>query len=137
MSPLFRFTGAVGVALALGGAALGAPVRSDAQVLQAAPTHESREVVSARVAEQLGVKLSPSQREQLDVGASLNGTLVDPSRLASFGLADCHPGARVTIARAGPDRLRVEIDELDPVPLTRKITFRIDAKGELSVVPAQ
>ena len=137
MSARIRFARATSVALLLGGVAFAVPARSIAQSAPGTVTQQSREITSARIAEQLGMKLSPAQSERLDVGTTVNGTLADPARLARFGVTDVHQGARVTVSRVAGDRLRVEIDELDPVPLTRKITFRMDEQGELTVVPGR
>lgn len=116
--------------------ALLAPSRAFAQDSAAAAVREQkpqpREVLSARVAAQLGTKLSEAQPEELMIGASLTGMLTDPAKLAALGARDAHAGARVTITRAAADRLRIEVDEIDPTPRTRKLTLRIDGDGRLS-----
>lgn len=91
-----------------------------------------REVSTAVVAEQLGIKASPSQAEDLVVGASITCVLVDPAKLAGLGATGLHAGARVTFARIASDKLRVEVDEIEPVPLTKKLTLKIDVQGRLS-----
>lgn len=91
----------------------------------------SRSVSSARVAEQLGTKLANGQPEDLAVGASATATLADPGKLAALGLRDAKAGARVTIMRIARDRVRIEVDEFDPVPRTRKLTLRVESDGRL------
>jgi hypothetical protein len=127
-----RFACAVAVAaasIALLAVPAVAPAQAGGDVKQ-----QSRQVSTASLAEQLGARLSPSQAEELTIGASITGTLADSARLAALGAPGMHAGARVTIMRVGPDRLRVEVDEIDPVPLTKKLTLRMDGQGRLSVI---
>lgn len=118
--------------------ALIAPAKGFAQDSAATAVREQKpqlhEVSSARVAAQLGTKLSVAQPEQLVIGASLTGMLTDPAKLAALGARDARAGARVTITRAAADRVRVEVDEIDPAPRTRKLTLRIDGDGRLSAI---
>jgi hypothetical protein len=93
---------------------------------------QSRHTATEAIAAQLGAKLSPNQPEELPVGVSMTASLTDSARIASFGATGLHTGARVTVMRIAPDRIRVEIDEMDPVPLTKKLTLRIDAQGKLT-----
>ncbi len=86
----------------------------------------------ASIAEQLGVKLTPSHADRFDVGINFTATLADTEKIAKLGLRGLHPGARVTAIRVAPDRMRVEVDEMDPVPLTKKATLRIDEHGQVS-----
>ncbi len=95
---------------------------------------QSTEVISARLADQLGVKLAPNQADELAIGASVTSSLVDAGKLASFGVRDVRAGARVTITRIAADRVRLEIDEMDPTPRTTKVTLRIDNEGRLTPV---
>lgn len=95
---------------------------------------QSRHTETETIALQLGVKPSPNQPDELPVGTSLTASLLDPARLAAFGATGLHAGARVTIMRIAPDKLRIEVDEMDPVPLTKKLTLRIDAQGRLSTI---
>ena len=83
------------------------------------------------IAEQLGAKLGPEQSEELVVGGSLHASLADPSRLARLGVTGVHEGARITAMRTAPNRLRLEVDELEPAPVTRKALLRIDEGGRL------
>jgi hypothetical protein len=118
--------------------ALMAPSRGSAQDSAApaarAEKPQPHELSSARIAAQLGTKLSVAQPEELMIGASLTGMLTDPTKLAALGARDARAGARVTITRAAADRVRVEVDEIDPAPRTRKLTLRVDGDGRLSAV---
>jgi hypothetical protein len=89
---------------------------------------------TARVASQLGTTLSPGQPEEMGVGTSITGTLADPAKLAALGASGLHAGARVTVVRTTTERIRVEVDELDPVPLTKRLVLKIDAEGRLTQV---
>ena len=85
------------------------------------------------VADQLGTKLNPEQREELALGVTLNGTLQEPEKLEKFGITGVHKGARVTAMRVSPGKVVVEVDEIEPTPMTRKATLRISEQGRLSV----
>ena len=87
---------------------------------------------SASVARQLGATMSPSQPEEFTVGTSITCTLVDPAKLAALGVEGMHAGARVTAARTAGERVHVEVDELDPAPLTKRLTLKIDPQGRLT-----
>jgi hypothetical protein len=84
------------------------------------------------VADQLGAKLNPNQRDELSLGVTLNGTLQEPDKLGKLGINGVHKGARVTAMRVAPQKVILEVDELDPVPVTRKATLRINEQGRLS-----
>jgi hypothetical protein len=43
-----------------------------------------------------------------------------------------HEGARVTAGRMAPDKIRVEADEMEPVPARGSATLKADAKGVLT-----
>lgn len=94
----------------------------------------TEQATCAKIADQLGARLAPYQLVDLPVGLSLNATLADPGKLAKLGIAGMHEGARVTVMRIAPDRLRVEVDEMEPVPLTKKVTLKVDGKGDLSAM---
>jgi hypothetical protein len=89
---------------------------------------------SASVASQLGATLSPSQPEEFAVGTSITCLLVAPAKLGALGASGMHAGARVTAARVSMDRVRVEVDELDPTPLTKRLTLKIDSQGRVTSV---
>lgn len=128
MSPTIRVMSAVALGL-VAIVSLPAPTLSQVQVVQ-----QGAGVSTARLAAQLGVKPSPDQSQYLDVGGTLNGALADPAKLAKLGMPPMHEGARVTAVLIAPNKLRVEVDEMDPEPITRKATFRIDDKGDLVLV---
>jgi hypothetical protein len=93
---------------------------------------QSSQLTRNEVAEQLGAKVTSNQNEELGIGSSLTGTLVDPAKLVKFGISGMHEGARVSVMRVAPDKLRVEVDEMEPTPQTKKATIRIDDKGRLA-----
>lgn len=128
----------VAIAAALAMSSLVAPSLAAAQDSgTAAPTAAAaqpiRSVATEKVAEQLGAKLANAQPEELVVGASATGILSDPARLGALGLRDAKAGARVTIMRSARDRVRVEVDEFEPVVRTRRLALHLDADGRLSV----
>ncbi|HET7188280.1 MAG TPA: hypothetical protein VFI52_09000 [Gemmatimonadaceae bacterium] len=116
----------LGIALALLSSPAPAAAQDSGQVRQ-----QSRQTMTEGIAAQLGAKLSPHQPEELPVGVSITASLTDSAKIAAFGATGLHAGARVTVMRIGPEKVRVEIDEMDPVPLTKKLTLRIDAQGRL------
>jgi hypothetical protein len=92
--------------------------------------------VSAKaLAEQLGARLQPRDDDELRVGMSFTAVLDQPDKLAELGVKGMHAGARVTVARIAPDKIRVEADEMTPVQASGAATLKIDAKGALTVVP--
>lgn len=88
----------------------------------------------AGMASQLGLKIVPSGESELSLGGSFTGLLEDPAKLESVGVHGMHEGARVCVIKVGPDRVRVEADELEPKPAKATVTLTITSKGEL--VPA-
>jgi hypothetical protein len=128
----------VALATALAASSLAAPSFVAAQDSgTASPTaavaQPIRAVATDRIAEQLGAKLANAQPPELVIGASATGVLSDPARLAALGLRDAKAGARVTMLRSARDRVRVEVDEFDPVVRTRRLALRLDADGRLSL----
>lgn len=127
MTPRLRAgVACLGIVLALVSAPA-ASAQDSGQVRQ-----QSRHTTTAAIAAQLGAKLSPNQPEELSVGVSMTASLTDSARIAALGATGLHAGARVTVMRIASDRIRVEIDEMDPVPLTKKLTLRVDAQGRLT-----
>jgi hypothetical protein len=123
------------VAVAAAFLAIGLVTSPDAGAQAAGESRQqARQVSTAVVSEQLGLKTSPGQADALLVGASITCVLVDPAKLAALGAPGLHVGARVTFMRVAADKLRVEADEIDPVPLTKKLTLSIDQQGRLSAV---
>jgi hypothetical protein len=83
------------------------------------------------LARQLGVTLRPDAPVELNVGATMTATVQEPEKLERFGIVGMHQGARLTVFRASPQRVIVEVDELEPQPITKRATVRIDASGRL------
>jgi hypothetical protein len=86
------------------------------------------------IAEQLGAKAQPRDDDDLNVGTSFTSMLTDPQKIAAFGIKGMHEGARVTVARIAPDKVRVEVDEMEPAPVRASATIKLDAKGALTGV---
>ena len=84
------------------------------------------------LAQQLGVKLRPDAPSELLVGATLTATVQEPEKLERFGIVGVHQGARLTAFRSSSQRLVVEVDEVDPQPITKRATVRVGASGHLS-----
>jgi hypothetical protein len=86
------------------------------------------------VADKLGVKVGPGTPRELEFGRSATTTLAEPEKLAPYGIKGMHEGARVTITCVGPNRLRVEADELEPVQQRAAVTLRVSDDGSLTAV---
>lgn len=124
------------IAAALAASSLAASslaLAQDSGSVAAVAAQPARAVATHRIAEQLGAKLANAQPEDLVIGASATGILSDPARLAALGLHDARAGARVTIMRSARDRVRVEVDEFEPVMRTRRLVLQLDSDGRLSV----
>ena len=128
------FTWKFGVGAVCIGALIWTPALSGAQSSRTSNGDVTLQsmVRMSTVAEQLGTKLNPEQREELALGATLNGTLREPERLEKFGITGVHKGARVTAMRVSPEKVIVEVDEIEPAPLNRKVTLRLSEQGRLS-----
>jgi hypothetical protein len=87
------------------------------------------------IAVKLGVKQMPSTPIELELGRSATTILAEPSKLVAYGIKGMHEGARVTITCVGPNRVRVEADEMEPVYISEKVTLKVDADGGLTPVP--
>ncbi len=85
----------------------------------------------AGIASHLGLKIVPSGETELSLGGSFTGLLEEPAKLESVGVHGMHEGARVSVIKVGPDRIRVEADELEPKPAKATVTLNITSKGEL------
>ena len=83
------------------------------------------------VAEQLGVKVGRQSEDEFTLGVQFTGTLVNPAKLASFGIEGMQSGARVVAARIGTELVHVEADELEP-PRRASVQLRLDSNGKLS-----
>jgi hypothetical protein len=116
------------------GALICAPSPAAAQTGQTSNGDVTQQSMPAMrtIADQLGTKLNPQQREELALGVTLNGTLQEPEKLEKLGINGVHRGARVTAMRIAPLKVIVEVDEIEPAPLSRKTTLRINEQGRLS-----
>ena len=132
MYSTLRSARVAGIAVAYVGILATAPVSAPAQSTSSDVKQQSAGVTVRGIAEQLGTKLPPRESDELPIGGSFTGTLADPAKLAALGIAGVHEGARVTVMRVAPEKLRVEVDELDPAPLTKKATLKVDDKGKVS-----
>jgi len=83
----------------------------------------------------LGVKPMPGVPDDLAMGQTITCTLDEPDKLADHGVKGMHEGARVTITRVATDKIRVEADELEPVPAKHAATLRVAGDGELKPLP--
>jgi hypothetical protein len=86
------------------------------------------------VADKLGAKAVPSAPRELEFGHSATTTLAEPGKLASYGIKGMHEGARVTITCIGPSRVRVEVDEMEPVAQRATVTLQVSTDGSMTPV---
>src|SRR5262245_35384924 len=94
------------------------------------------EVAVKTITNALGLKASTSNApETLDLGASITCSLTDPVKLAKHAIRGLHEGARVTVTRIAPDRIRVEADEMEPMPASGKVTLKVNGDGTFTPVP--
>jgi hypothetical protein len=128
MSSTRRTTRLLGLAVTCAALALATPAVTVAQNVR----QQSSQVTRNDIADQLGAKVTSGPNEELGIGSSLTGTLVDPAKLVKLGISGMHEGARVSLMRVAPDKVRVEVDELEPIPQTKKATLKIDDKGRLT-----
>ena len=112
-------------------------------VLLAAPLSPSRAqqpsaepVAVGNIADKLGIKIMANAPRELELGFSVTGTLADPKKLAGYGIKNMHEGARVTITCVGPNRVRVEADEMEPVEQRAVVTLKVSEDGSLTPLPA-
>ena len=83
----------------------------------------------------LGAKAATTNiPSDLELGRSVTASLVSVEKIEQFGIKGMHEGARVTVTRVGPDRIRVEADELEPVAAKSVVTLRIGNDGSLTPV---
>ena len=107
------------------------PAAAIAQEAQAdAKQQPAPAFTSGNIADQLGAKVV-DRNVELPIGGSLTGCVVDPAKLAKFGITGIHEGARLTAFRSAPDKLRLEVDEIEPAPLNRKAVAKLDQSGKL------
>jgi hypothetical protein len=107
-------------------------VANQRAVAQATTPQGHASLTLGAVADQLGVTIrAESSGDELALGASFTGSLDDPDKLAAFGIAGMHKGARVSVMRVAPDKVRVEADEMEPAPARGGVTLRVAADGKL------
>ena len=87
------------------------------------------------IADKLGVKPGPGAPDEIELGRTITTSLADPAKIGKFGIIGMHEGARVTITRIAPDRIRVEADEMEPMPTSGKVTLKVAGDGSLTVAP--
>lgn len=83
----------------------------------------------------LGAKAATTNiPSDLELGRSVTASLVSVEKIEQYGIKGMHEGARVTVTRVAPDRIRVEADELEPVSAKSVVTLRIGSDGSLAPV---
>ena len=85
--------------------------------------------------DKLGVKGMPNGERELELGKSTTTVLAEPQKLAPYGITGMHEGARVTMTCVGPNRLRVEADEMEPVSRSVVVTLLVGDDGSVTVAP--
>jgi hypothetical protein len=106
------------------------PRSTSAQVTQ------QSEVAVKTITDALGLKpAAASAPSTLELGATITFSLTDPAKLAKHTIRGLHEGARVTVTRVAPDRVRVEADEMEPMPVTGKVTLKVNGDGTFTPVP--
>ncbi|HSQ30508.1 MAG TPA: hypothetical protein VLN49_11695 [Gemmatimonadaceae bacterium] len=108
--------------------AIGAPRPSVAQF-------GSPEVSVTATLTKLGAKAATTNiPSDLELGRSVTASLVSVEKIEQYGIKGMHEGARVTVTRVAPDRIRVEADEMEPVSAKSVVTLRIGTDGTLAPV---
>jgi len=85
------------------------------------------------VADKLGVKTMVNAPRELDLGHSVTTMLADPKKLTPYNRGTPE-GARGRITCVGPNRLRVEAEEMEPVEQLSAITLHVGEDGSLTPV---
>jgi hypothetical protein len=98
------------------------------------PASAGPDVSMKTLADKLGVKPSPNAPDDIEIGGSVTTSLSAPDKIAEYGIKGMHEGARVTITRIAPDRLRVEADEMEPTAARSVVTLRVAADGSMTRV---
>ena len=94
------------------------------------------EVAVKTITDALGLKVATTGAPAtLDLGASITCSLTDPAKLAKHTIRGLHEGARVTVTRVAPERIRVEADEMEPMPVSGKVTLKVNGDGTFTPVP--
>lgn len=96
------------------------------------PAQAQGPLVSVKeVSEKLGAK-AMVRDDEITLGNSATMALVDTAKIQKYGIKGMHEGARVTVTRVAPDRIRVECDELEPAPAKSVVTLRVSNDGTLT-----
>jgi hypothetical protein len=111
-------------------AAVASPVAARAQSQQGTADISVKPTV-----DKLGLKASGNLPDGLEIGRSFTASLADPTKIAKYGIVGMHEGARVTVTRVAPDRIRVEADEMEPLPNKSAVTLKIAADGSMTQAP--
>lgn len=85
--------------------------------------------------DKLGLKASGTLPDDFELGRSITASLTDPTKIAKYGIVGMHEGARVTLTRVAPDRVRVEADEIEPLPNKSTVTLKVAADGSMTRAP--
>ncbi len=85
--------------------------------------------------DKLGLKPSGNLPDDFELGRSITVSLADPAKAAKYGIVGMHEGARVTVTRVAPDRIRVEADEMEPLPSKSTVTLKVAADGSMTQAP--
>ena len=85
--------------------------------------------------EKLGLKPTGNLPDDFELGRSITLSLADPVKAAKYGIVGMHEGARVTLTRVAPDRVRVEADEMEPLPNKSAVTLRVASDGSMTRAP--
>jgi hypothetical protein len=101
------------------------------------PASAGPDVSMKTLADKLGIKTSSTAPDDIEIGSSVTASLASPEKIAQYGIKGMHEGARVTVTRIAPDRLRVEADEMEPVSNRATVTLRVGADGSMTPVPKQ
>jgi len=104
-------------------------------MLSVAQQDEKPSVRVDALAEKLGVKGMPGGVREIELGQSATMMLAEPRKLEPYSIKGMHEGARVTITCVGPNRLRIEADEMEPVPRSVTVTLLVQDDGSLVKAP--
>jgi len=85
--------------------------------------------------DKLGLKPSGNVPDDFELGRSITLSLADPAKAAKYGIVGMHEGARVTMTRVAPDRVRVEADQMEPLPAKSTVTLKVAADGSMTQAP--
>ena len=97
---------------------------------------QQSEVAVKTITDALGLKPSTtSAPTTLDLGTTITFSLIDPAKLAKHTIRGLHEGARVTVTRIAPTLIHVEADEMEPMPVSGKVTLKVNGDHTFTPVP--